>query len=73
MKLSARIRRPSCGHPPLWGKAPRGFGEQDGGEWLSCVSIHSAYGRAGVAADALRGDPTHTGVVGVVDVGVGAG
>lgn len=73
VKLSARVHLPPCGHPPLWRKAPGGFWQQDGGERLSCVSVHGAYGRARVAADALRGDPAHACVVGVVDVGVGAG
>lgn len=69
MNLSPRIDL----HPPLWRKAPRRFWQQDGGERLSCVSVHSAYGWARVPADALHGDPAHARVVGIVDVGVGAG
>lgn len=60
-------------HPPLWRKAPRRLWQQDGRERLSCVAVHSAYGWARVPADALHGDPAHARVVGVVDVGVGAG
>lgn len=69
MNLSPRINF----HPPLWRKAPRRFRQQDGGERLSRVPVHRADGRTRVPADALHGDPAHARVVGVVDVGVGAG
>lgn len=66
-------RHPGFIYAPLWREAPRGFRQQDGGERLSCGSVHSAYGRARVAADALHADPAYARVVGIVDVGVGAG
>lgn len=55
---------------PLWRKAPCRSGQQDGGERLSCVPIHSAYGLARESTDALGSD--HARVIGIVDVGVGA-
>ena len=59
-------------HSPLWRKAPRRSWQQDGGERLSRVSVHSAYGRARESTDALGWNSDHAGVVGVVDVGVWA-
>lgn len=59
-------------HRPLWREAPGGPGQQDRGERLPRVAVHGTYRRAGKAADALRDHADHAGVVGVVDVGVGA-
>lgn len=59
-------------HSPLWREAPRRSRQQDGGERLSRVPVHSAYGRAWESTDALGHHPGHASVVGVVDVGVRA-
>lgn len=57
---------------PFWREAPCGPWQQDGCQWLPSVSIYSAYRRARKSTDTLVGHASHAGVVGVVDVGVGA-
>lgn len=59
-------------HSPLWRKAPCRSWQQDGGERLARVSIHSANGRARESTDSLGHHSGHASVVGVIYVGVGA-